>query len=123
MKVRKEVFESLRLELQEFVPQEFVAGCYDITLGCSSSGEYAVVVVGGTSYSHSGGPHSKTLTIQSPDEPTLSYIANKVSSVSSATAGKNNGHKTDYKGYAWNNSGWHFITDFNYSINADPNVS
>lgn len=44
MKVKKEVFESLRLELQEFVPQEFIATCYYfVCIGNSINGKYLSV--------------------------------------------------------------------------------
>ena len=38
MKVKKEVFESLRLELQEFTPQEYCDTCWDLV--CEGYGNY-----------------------------------------------------------------------------------
>lgn len=53
LNVRKEVFESLRLELQEFAPQEYIAACFQclgttygayITQGSESSGSNPIIV-------------------------------------------------------------------------------
>ena len=40
MKVKKEVFESLRLDLQEFVPQEYCDGCWKLECLGNGNGRY-----------------------------------------------------------------------------------
>ena len=108
MKIKKEKYESLRLELQEFTPQEYCATCWKIKVTCSTDSDYSYVKVGSNIYHHTGGPHSYTTIIDN--------------SIVSATAGKNKGQAGSHSGYAWGSgSTWHFIASFD--IPNTPNAS
>ncbi len=69
LNVRKEVFESLRLELQEFTPQEFVAGCYKVTIPCSALNYVSSKTGNKTGESHNCGGHSEVLKFPNKNDP------------------------------------------------------
>ncbi|MDO4184997.1 MAG: hypothetical protein Q4D30_00695 [Bacteroidales bacterium] len=107
--IKTEKWSSLRLDLQQFSPQEFVAACYwQITLTCSHSNwNIYENSVNKTDLDH-GSPHTKTLTAYSNDEKS-SYNTNyKIGT--SIKAGSNWGHATQAKGwYDYDNSNYHVL--------------
>ena len=122
MKIKKEKYESLRLELQEFTPQEYCATCWKIKVTCSTDSDYSYVKVGSNIYHHTGGPHSYTTIIDYSTQPTFDIIDSLDNSIVSATAGKNKGQAGSHSGYAWGSgSTWHFIASFD--IPNTPNAS
>ncbi len=104
MNVKKEIFESLRLDLQEFAPQEFVAACYIAQVNCDSNANKIWNESGTQQVSHSGPPHGITLVSGSPSSSDLITTG-----LLRAKGGKSN-FKNAVWGYAWNGY-THFISD------------
>ncbi|MBQ9884372.1 MAG: hypothetical protein IJM43_07975 [Bacteroidaceae bacterium] len=58
---KTEKWSSLRLELQEFIPQEYCATCYIVTVYCSSEGYISTQKKNNTGHEHVGGHNITTL--------------------------------------------------------------
>ncbi len=110
LNVRKEVFESLRLELQEFTPQEFVASCWIVTLKCESRGYISPEDDRTQASYHSANHATKSLVISSNGQPSTSQIRDRLTNYDS-TAYSSNSTQNNKK---WNQgkvSGVSFVYD------------
>ncbi|MBO7552429.1 MAG: hypothetical protein J6T82_00115 [Bacteroidaceae bacterium] len=129
MKVKKEVFESLRLELQEFTPQEFVAVCYVVTVNCSSEGHISTQKSNNTGFDHSGGHLIMTIYFHN-QTPSNDLVKSKLGTLTNGYTGtaRNTMNKAN-PGYIVNYnellSTGHFYKDnqFTTSTFPDSNVS
>lgn len=129
--IKTEKWSSLRLDLQQFSPQEFVTACWTIVISCQSKGYISNDGNIRNAVSHSGN-HPVTFTMQSMTTPTNEQIKSKLSgydssSYSSSTI-KNQAQFDKYaiegESFSYNNT-IHFVTSFNpnTSPSSDPNVS
>ena len=111
MKVKKEVFESLRLELQEFTPQEYCANCLIFEcLGNRAHGQYLTTSAQAKKYSHRiehQNNHSIVIDTQIDGNPptasTGGYLYSATSGNSTNVTGDGYG-PVDYINY---NGVWH----------------
>ena len=129
MKVKKEVFESLRLDLQEFTPQEFVAGCYQVTILCSAD-SYVSTSHGngntGVAHSHNISYSPEVLKFANRNiPPSHEDIKGKLSNVTDPgyTSSKKNFNNNYTTGFLFGNA-MHFsewsIVDANITEISDP---
>ncbi|MBQ6037560.1 MAG: hypothetical protein IJL37_02685 [Bacteroidaceae bacterium] len=87
LNVRKEVFESLRLEFQEFTPQEFVATCWIRTLTCSHKSDKLYHSVGNTTYEHGSDHELELIAANDTEKSGMSSLVHTLA----GRYGKNNG--------------------------------
>ena len=129
MKIKKERYESLRLELQEFVPQEFVATCYVVTVYCSSEGHISTQKQNNTGFDHPSGHDIMTIYFHN-QAPTNDLVKSRLGALTDGFTGtaRNTMNKAN-PGYIVNynsllNTG-HFYKDNKYNTNTynDSNVS
>ena len=103
MKIKKEKYESLRLELQEFVPQEYCNTCWDLI--CAGYGNYEFLR---TSNQHNKGTYlgkvdknSKhvIISVQQETTPTSPIVSIQTGGYLWEGINNNNGHGTgNYSG-------------------------
>lgn len=128
---KTEKWSSLRLDLQQFTPQEFVAACWTVTFVCQSLGWIRNGTV--TAQEHDAGDTTIFTMIYStePSFPqalsewgrmtgTSTYNNANTSAASQHLGNKN--HSTN--GYSWKDDGdWHIITNTSTGYNVESNVS
>ena len=129
MNVKKERFESLRLELQEFTPQEFVAACYQFNCIPISTHPYLTTEIAGN-----GDKVYPVETFDANHSHSTPHIATKINSVDPPPTNEGYVYETIHKkgyvtgryqvvqyyqvGSKYHIGGWSLSTDPNH-----PNAS
>lgn len=130
MKVKKEVFESLRLELQEFTPQEFVAGCYRVTIPCTSKGYVSTSPIDNKATSHPSDGNVKYLYFRNQNEPERADIVKMLgtgyTALAYSSSGRNFHSSTPVEGFYYESnhfSQWSSVSIISIATSENPNVS
>lgn len=128
---KTEKWSSLRLDLQQFTPQEFVAGCYIVSFTCGSNGWISYDGTYNHAVSHSGGD-SYSFGIKSENSPTGDQIKSFFTEISddavtsSSHQNENKFMRAAVSGTSFKYKGdLHFLVTFPpvASLASDPNVS
>ena len=129
---RKEVFESLRLELQEFTPQEFVAYCWEFRCVGREQGSYLTKdkkghdpVANKTLVHSSGHPYTGQSDSSSMPPQTPTYVFNTAYIWPNYNSGSGHGTGTSNPNevtYIYESGSYH-VVDHQWQLSSDPNVS
>ena len=122
---KKERFESLRLDFQEFDPQEYCATCYVVTVPCSSEGYISTRQQNNSGTSHSSNGDIIEILYFKDVSPTVQLILERFGNYQVGyTAPRNQDLNKGTQGYIVKN---HFFlpTSNGYSTEtySDSNVS
>ena len=120
---KTEKWDSLRLDLQEFAPQEFVAACWIPNVFCS--GDIYISVDKKTVHSHSGNGHTIDVFIKQDTRPTsaqinMIYTSEGITIYAGAGTGATEGHA---KNKNWNSEAyaWKDGNEYHYTLSNPYN--
>lgn len=122
---KTEKWSSLRLDLQQFTPQEYCTTCYIVTVYCSSEGHISTLKQNNTGFDHTGGHDIMTIYFGTV-EPTNASVKAKLGTLTEGFTGsaRNNMNKAnpgfivDYNSIMQTG---HFFKDNHYNKDTYPN--
>ena len=126
--IKTEKWSSLRLDFQQFTPQEYCDSCpvvttYEVTVSCVSLGYLSYDPDGSGIFQHNNHTHTETLSFT--QSPQLSNIVDRLGASVGYTS--SHGNKGQFKqnrtsGYIYGTSN-HFFTSGSYTTTARSSMN